>query len=271
MRAPLFLISLLLSSAACSQADEYREEVGVTSQASASAVAESSSAQETSFEDNSEAGGGKREFSYEWPAAVSAIAGLTQQLTAERDKALAEQKAEWTASLKDAPADCVSCRIRDYDKEWEVVADLPQWLSLSAEFSTYTGGAHGMHGKQSLVWDKQAGRSMDGVALFTSPVALETALGTNLCNALNAERTKRRGAPVGEAINDIFSDCPGIDEATIMVGSASGEHFDRLTVYFGPYVAGPYAEGDYELDFPVTASVIDAVKPQYAAAFRVGR
>ena len=41
-----------------------------------------------------------------------------------------------------------------------------------------------------------------------------------------------------------------------------GKRFDRLSVYFGPYVAGPYAEGDYELDFPVTASVLDAVKPR---------
>lgn len=271
MRASLFLISLALSSAACSQTEEFSEEVGVTSQTSATAVAVSSDAKATSFEDNSEAGGGEREFSYEWPAAVSSIPELALQLTAERDKALNEQKAEWTASLKDSPADCVSCRSRDFDKDWEVVADLPQWLSLSAEFSTYTGGAHGMHGKQSLVWDKQAKRSMEGLALFTSPVALETALGTSLCNALDAERIKRRGAPVGEAINDIFSDCPGLDEATIMVGSGGGEHFDRLTVYFGPYVAGPYAEGDYELDFPVTASVIDAVKPQYASAFRVRR
>lgn len=271
MRTPLFLISLALSSAACSQAEEYREDVGVTSQASASAVAVSSDAKATSFEDNSEAGSGERKFSYAWPAAVSAIPELVQQLTAEREKALAEQKAEWSASLADSPADCVTCRSRDFDKEWKVVADLPQWLSLSAEFSVYTGGAHGLYGKQSLVWDKKARRALEGIEMFASPVALETALGAKLCDTLNDERSERLGTPVERRSNDMFGDCPGLDEATIFIGSSDGEHFDRLSVYFGPYVAGSYAEGAYEFDFPVTTSVIDAVKPQYAGAFRVRR
>ncbi|HBM05432.1 MAG TPA: hypothetical protein DD369_07510, partial [Erythrobacter sp.] len=68
-----------------------------------------------------------------------------------------------------------------------------------------------------------------------------------------------------------FDDCPGLDEASVLLGSSNGKTFDRLSVYFGPYVAGPYAEGDYELDFPVTASVLDAVKPDYADAFSVKR
>ena len=62
---------------------------------------------------------------------------------------------------------------------------------------------------------------------------------------------------------------PGLDEASILIGSSNGRTFDRISVYFGPYVAGAYAEGDYELDFDVTASVIDAVKPEYADAFSV--
>ena len=33
------------------------------------------------------------------------------------------------------------------------------------------------------------------------------------------------------------------------------------------YVAGPYAEGSYEFTFPVDSAVIDAVKPEYVAAF----
>jgi hypothetical protein len=40
-------------------------------------------------------------------------------------------------------------------------------------------------------------------------------------------------------------------------------------VWFGPYVAGAYAEGAYELDFPMTKAMLDTVKPAYKAAFSV--
>ena len=69
----------------------------------------------------------------------------------------------------------------------------------------------------------------------------------------------------------MFDDCPGIDEATVLVGSSNGESFDRIGIYFGPYVAGAYAEGDYELNFSVTPAVLDAVKPEFANAFSVKR
>ena len=98
---------------------------------------------------------------------------------------------------------------------------------------------------------------------------LEQALGSRLCDALNREREERRGLAVQPDGDDIFDKCPGIDEATVLVGSSNGQGFDRIGIYFGPYVAGAYAEGAYELDFNVTASVLDAVKPQYAEAFSV--
>ncbi|RYY33636.1 MAG: hypothetical protein EOP59_17370 [Sphingomonadales bacterium] len=127
-----------------------------------------------------------------------------------------------------------------------------------------------MYGLQSLVWDKAAKKSFDGVALFQSPEALETAIGPRLCAALNKEREKRRGEPVGPAggPDDIgFDSCQHIKDATVLVGSSTGKAFDRIGVWFGPYVAGSYAEGAYELTFPVDAAVLKAVKPEYAGAF----
>jgi hypothetical protein len=64
-----------------------------------------------------------------------------------------------------------------------------------------------------------------------------------------------------------FNSCPPISDATVLVGSSTGRAFDRIGIWFGPYVAGPYSEGAYELDFPVDAAVLRAVKPQYAGAF----
>ena len=273
MRASLFLISLALSSAACSDGAEYADKAGASaaSEKSEAAPPAKAKAKAVVVEKTAEKDGGTWEFSYQWPAAVSAVPELAEQLGAERDELEKEDRAEWDATLVELASDgeCGGCRSRSFTKEWKVVANLPNWLSLSGDLSSYTGGAHGMYGMQSLVWDKQAKTSHKGVELFNSPVALEQGLGARLCDVLNQEREKRRGTAVQPGGDNIFDQCPGLDEATVLVGSSNGKTFDRIGIYFGPYVAGSYAEGAYELDFDVTASVLDAVKPEYVKAFSV--
>ncbi|MBX7527462.1 PdaC/SigV domain-containing protein [Qipengyuania vesicularis] len=272
MRAPLFLISLALSSVACSETSDSGEAENAVATVSASAATSPTAAADAvEMTDKEERDGGTREFTYSWPAAVSEQTALAERFEQERDAALGAQKEEWERSLVDFPGDCVACKGRGYEKEWKVVADLSGWLSLSADIYEYTGGAHGNYTRQSLVWDKQNEIALAGSELFKSPVALETALGSALCDGLNIERERKRGMPVDSSAGDLFNDCPGLDEASIFVGSSDGEYFDRIGIYFGPYVAGSYAEGAYELNFPVTASVIDAVRPEYAGAFRVKR
>ena len=270
MRAPLFLIPVALSSAGCSSPAEIERKTGVAAEASGVPPA---AARAAAFTDSDERDGGMREFAYSWPAAVSAQPGLARQLAAERDAVLAQEKAEWTAALADSPADCTGCRGRAYTIAWTVVADTPGWLSLSGEVATYTGGAHGMSARRSLVWDKAARKAMDGAALFRSPEALDAALGPKLCAALNAERETRRGEPVPPpADGDFgFDSCQSAKDATVLVGSSTGQAFDRIGIWFGPYVAGSYAEGPYELDFPVDAAVLRAVKPEFAKAFGATR
>ena len=277
MRYRLFLISLALSSAACSGNGEEAHTVVSEARSSASASAEVSrsgkeadAAEAFSFDETASKDGGTREFAYSWPSAVGAVPELVERFTAEKDRLLAEQKSEWEEMLADHPEGCVSCISRGFEKEWKVVADLPRWLSLSADIYSYTGGAHGGSTRTSLIWDRQAERALEGVEMFNSPVELETALGPRLCDALDAMRARKRGVPVQRS-DEWSTDCPGINEATVLVGSSNGETFDRIGIYFGPYVAGAYAEGAYELDFPVTASIVDAVKPEYAKAFSVKR
>ena len=271
MRAPLFLIPLALSSAACLSKADYARETGVTAtpQASAQAVAKTSGAAGSTTRKSIEKDGGTWKFTYDWPAAVSAQPALAAQFAAERDKALAEEKASWERDSAASPSDCIACRSREYQKTWKVVAELPGWLSLSADLYSYTGGAHGMGGLQSLVWDKAARQAYDGVALFRSPQALDAALGAKLCAALDVERAKKRGEPVQPPVSGDtgFSACQHVSDATVLVGSSNGKAFDRIGIWFGPYVAGPYAEGAYELNFPVDAKVLAAVKPEFAAAF----
>jgi hypothetical protein len=270
----LLLPLALLAVAACSNGDEIPDEQppadsptadAATATATATAGAESGGA--LSIDEDTEL----YSFEYSYPAEAGAIAPLARQLAAD----LAERKEELVASAREGQEQAEDSgfpyNAYSFSKEWKVVADLPGWLSLSGNFSSYSGGAHGMYGLESLVWDKKVGRGFPAIELFTSAEALDTALGDRLCEALNREREEKRGEPVPSDSDSEFDRCVGVEEATILAGSSNGRTFDRIAVWFGPYVAGPYAEGSFELDFPVDQAILDAVKPAYRSAFSLGR
>jgi hypothetical protein len=210
-------------------------------------------------------------FKQAWPEAVGAIPKLAARL--DREGAAARRELALQAERDQDEAEDSGFPFNKYslNQKWSVVANLPGWLSLANDFSTFSGGAHGMYGRQSLVWDKKAGVGRKGIDLFASPAVLGEALGDRLCEALDAERLRRRGPEYLPDPDDPFGACPGVDEATVLVGSSNGRTFNRIELYFGPYVAGPYAEGAFELRFPVDAEVLDAVKPDYRSAFSIRR
>lgn len=270
-----FGASIALALSACSSPDEVSEELGVTQDAASATSSSSSAAASASTSASAKARAVEEEtdlysFAFSYPAAAAKIPELAAMLDDKHDSAKAALKSQATDDREQAQANDYPYRAHSYSQEWKVVADTPGFLSLSGAFSTYTGGAHGMYGLESLVWDKQAGEAMKGAAMFRSAKALDDALGDRLCKALNAERAERRGEPVPEVLegDDFgFDSCQPVKDATVLVGSAGGKAFDRIGIWFGPYVAGPYAEGAYELNFAVDAAVIDAVKPEYREAF----
>jgi hypothetical protein len=263
MAARPFLGLAALALAACSSAEEVAEKAGVEDKpavgASASAIASSTDRVKVREETKLYI------YEYVYPAQAAAIPALAAVLDARgakaRDEMIGVVRALEAEDARDFPVPQHS-----FEEEWRVVADLPGWLSLSGFFSTYSGGAHGMYGMEGYVWDKRRGRGMASGEMFHLPDYLGNTMGNRVCEALNKEREARRGEPVGES-DDMFNGCPDLDEATILVGSSNGRTFDRITVWFGPYVAGPYAEGYYELDFPMTREMLEAVKPAYRAAF----
>ena len=206
-------------------------------------------------------------FEYSYPQAAGDTEGLAgwldSRLDAERAQ-LATRAAEGREEARDN-----GFPFNSYSSEtaWEVVADLPNWLSLSASQSFYYGGAHPNYGFDTIVWNKQAGEVMEPIAFFTSPAALDGALGAQLCEALNAERAKRRGRPVEEGSDDSFDACIKPDETNLLLGSSNGQSFDRIGIQIAPYLAGPYAEGSYEFTFPVTPELLDVVRAEYRGAF----
>ena len=206
-------------------------------------------------------------FTYSYPAPAGAIAPLGDLLDRQLEERRSELAASSAQAKREARADGFPYNKHSYQAEWKVVANIPDWLSLSNEFSSYSGGAHGIYGVSSLVWDKQEAEAIEAIDFFTSPQALEDALGDRFCEGLNSQREERRGAPVDPEADDLFNNCPEMDELIVLVGSGSGRRFDRLTLYAGPYVAGPYAEGDFRVNLPIDRAVLQTVKPRYRESF----
>lgn len=210
---------------------------------------------------------GTRTFSYAWPRQVSAIPALAEDFERDRQARLDEQKRHWAQAIADCPAEFIACRNAMFSLEWQVVADTPRFLSLSSNLSTYAGGAHGNYGRGAALWDREAAQRLEPVQLFTSLAALEDALGKTACAMLNREREIRRGGPVIPSEQDWANACVPMEDAVIFAGSSNGDRLDRIGIYYAPYVAGPYAEGDFEFTVPVTREVIAALRPRYRGAF----
>jgi hypothetical protein len=213
-------------------------------------------------------------FAYAYPAPAGNIPPLARLLDARADRLraqLAEQSAQGRA---DARGNGFPFNKYSSTVTWDVVAETPDYLSLSAKLTSYTGGAHGDYGFDSLVWDKRQDRVLQVGEFFTSLAALEEVVGKQLCDLLNAERAKRRGptaaedqATAGIAPNDPFNQCVPLSDTTLLLGSTNGAKFNRIGVQIGPYVAGPYAEGSWEFTLPVTADVLATVAPEFRDAF----
>ena len=210
-------------------------------------------------------------FDYAYPAAAARIPALKAWLDGERTKARSELAANAREGKAEAKANGYDYHPYENSTNWQVVADIPAFLSLSAGVYDYSGGAHPNHGYTALVWDKAAGQRVAASALFTAKAALSAAIRGPFCDALDKERAKRRDAPVNRASGDEFDKCIDPVESTLILGSSDKQHFDRIGVLVGPYEAGPYAEGDYEVTLKVTPKVLAAVKPAYRAAFAAGK
>lgn len=100
-----------------------------------------------------------------------------------------------------------------------------------------------------------------------SPAALSAATQTPFCAALDRQRAERRDQPIDPRSSNPFDDCLDPAAQVVILGSADHAHFTRIGFLMGPYAAGPYVEGDYEVTLPVTPAVLAAVRPEYRATF----
>lgn len=207
-------------------------------------------------------------FSYRWPAAVEAVPALRARLENDRDAVRRAFAREAADARREAASDPGRPFLpHELSVEWRVAATLQDWLSLSQHISVFEGGAHPNSGFDSLVWDRKAGVERPALDLFTSPEALDAAIGAPFCEALDRERAARRGEPVNRQSGDEFDACIAPSEQTVVLGSSNRKTFNRIGILVAPYAAGPYVEGAYEVTLPVTPAVLEAVKPEFRAAF----
>ncbi len=207
-------------------------------------------------------------FSYSYPNIIGQFPVLKAQLEKERAETLAEIKSDSSAWIKDRPTDYEAMTL-DRDISWNQVTNLAGYLSLTVDEYRFDGGAHGNYGRSSVIWGKATGKQIVPIDMFSSKAAFDTLVQTPFCDKLDIERShKRDGEKVDRSqTEDWMQACPIPSDYTIILGSSDGKKFNRFSVYIDPYGAGPYSEGDYEIDMPITAELLAAVKQAYRSAF----
>lgn len=206
------------------------------------------------------------EFSYAYPAQAAAVPFLVDKFS----KDAASSRAD---ALKMAKDDSAAMKASGYpfrphsvETKWRVEADTPRFLSLESESYVYTGGAHGMTGYDVVLWDKARRRETSVKAVMTSPAAFAAAIRDPFCKELDRQRAEKRGEPVVRGDDD-FTQCIDPMEQILVPTSSNGKLIDSMTVVVGPYSAGPYAEGSYDVKLPVDAAMRKAIKTEYQDGF----
>ena len=139
-------------------------------------------------------------------------------------------------------------------------------LSLRQSTGYYTGGAHPNSFTKAHYWDRVGIRTIESGDLFIGD-ALEGLLADRFCPKLNEERLARRGEMFGDGI---FDECPTAQSLSVIaVDADENRAFERFDVVADPYVAGPYAEGRYEIELPVDEDMLAMLKPAYRGSFEV--
>lgn len=206
------------------------------------------------------------DFHYAWPAEAAAVPQLAGLLT--KDMAAVKEEILTRAREDKAMRDQQGIEFHGFmsSTDYGTAGQSDRLLSLSAEFGSYTGGAHGNHGVSALLWDRAANRQVQFAELFATPANMGRLLTQPWCDALNKEREKKRGEPIGGS--GMFNECPALEEIAIIPGDKDKNgRFETLALVASPYVAGPWVEGIYEVELAVTPNLLAALKDDYRLSF----
>ena len=205
-------------------------------------------------------------FAFSYPRAAAQIPALEELLQAEAAAAEA-WLGEQTLPSGDAPP-------FSYEAGWRIDAQLPELVAASAAISHYTGGAHGGIEYRTILVDRRDGRRLALADLFEPGTFGHSLLGHRIrgmravqaafCRALTAEVRVRREDPAAELA------CPAVEAQAVTMVCAAGGRIEAMRALLDPYAIGSWAEGPYEVEFPVDAVMMSSMKRRYRAAFGVG-
>ena len=215
-------------------------------------------------------------YSYEfsWSREAKEIAALDALLRKRTEESLSEIVSDAEEAYNESRKDGSFFPDTGYISNWSftTAGQSPALLSLAGEWFTYTGGAHGIFGATTLLWDRAAAKEIAVSDLFEK-VSEYALLHPAMCEALKRERKEKRETEEEvetnfDALDDAFNGCPKFDEVSSWIADENADGlFDTMMFAADPYVAGPYAEGSYEMKLPVTRRLIAALKPAYRASF----
>ena len=206
------------------------------------------------------------EFSYAWPAEAAAIPKLNDWLNGNAAKIEAQFRKQGQEDKVAAEKDDFPYHAYGYEEKLGVAGDTPRVLVLDSEGYVYTGGAHGYPVNTVIIWDKQTEKRLAAASLID--MARLASIGrTEYCAELNRQRAERRQGMDDGGMMDEFTQCPDMTKQSVYPVSRGGKALDTIHIWIGPYEAGPYAEGIYEIDLPVDAALMGTVQPGYRDAF----
>jgi len=208
------------------------------------------------------------EFHYGWSAEAAAVPQLVARFRADMEKNRAELVANAKEDKANREKDGYPFRPYSASAEYSTAGQSPRLLSLSVDIAAYTGGAHGNFGTDSLMWDRAAHKEIGVADLFAPPTRFAALVSKASCDAINAERIKKREEQPKPG--EMFWDCPSLNELAIVPLDADKDgRFEAIRFSAAPYVAGPYVEGQYDVDLPVNAAMLSAMKPEFRTSFEV--
>ena len=264
IRRSLLAAAFALSACQAEPDPEKGAAAGASPAAGPTAAAPSATAEPRKVEEKTDL----IEFSYSWPAEAAAIPGLNKQLEEE----LGRDRVESQAAAKDdktgrgeSGSDFFA---HSFSKEWRLAGNTPRLLSLLGEASSFTGGAHPNSDYDGVMWDRESGRLLSPTELFADGKRALAALSTRYCRKLDAARAEKRGEALPPSPDDFMTSCPPLADQTVVAADTNGNgRFDMLQLWLPPSVAGPYAEGSYQVDLEIDAATMAALKPEYRSSF----
>ncbi|QLC21131.1 DUF4163 domain-containing protein [Parasphingopyxis sp. CP4] len=204
-------------------------------------------------------------FSYSYPEErLEALPQLAEQMAVFADSA-ERDFATLVAESEDAMPDSPALANLTHSEDWGIAGETETLLSLAGTIYEYAGGAHGNTEFASLLWDVRNDRMITLTQLFTDRYSGLAEIDGAYCANLQAMQ-REHGLQDGE-----WGDCPLLHDMTVVpVAVRDGAPFTTIRVLVPPYAAGPFSLGPFEVDVPVSDSLIALVKPEFRSSFASG-